>query len=50
MIDKLIEIVRCCGMEMNVEKTKVMRISRQPFPVEIMIDQQQQLENVEYFK
>jgi len=23
-------------MEMNVEKTKVMRISRQPFPVEIM--------------
>ena len=28
MIDKLIEIVRCYGMEMNVEKTKVMRISR----------------------
>jgi hypothetical protein len=27
------------GMEMNVEKTKVMRISRQPFPVIIMIDQ-----------
>jgi len=26
-------------MEMNVEKTKVMRISRQPFPVKIMIDQ-----------
>jgi hypothetical protein len=26
MIDKLIEIGRCCGMEMNVEKTKVMRI------------------------
>jgi hypothetical protein len=25
MIDKLIEIGRCCGMEMNVEKTKVMR-------------------------
>jgi len=33
MIDKLIEIERCCGVEMNVEKTKVMRISRQPFPV-----------------
>ena len=33
----------------NVEKTKVMRISRQPFPVEIMIDQKQ-LENVESFK
>jgi hypothetical protein len=24
---------------MNVEKTKVMRISRQPLPVKIMIDQ-----------
>ena len=34
---------------MNVEKTKVMRISRQPFSVKIMIDQQQ-LENVESFK
>ena len=49
MIDKLIEIGRCYGMEMNVKKTKVMRISRQPFPVKIMIDQKQ-LENVEYFK
>jgi len=39
MIDKLIEIGRCCGMEMNVDKTKVMRISRQPFPVKIMVDQ-----------
>jgi hypothetical protein len=28
-------------MEMNVEKTKVMRISRQPFPVKIMIVQKQ---------
>jgi hypothetical protein len=35
-------------MEMNVEKTKVMRISRRPSPVTIMIDQKQ-LENVEYF-
>jgi len=33
MIDKLIETGRCYGMEMNVEKTKVMRISRQPSPV-----------------
>jgi len=49
MIDKLIEIGGCHGMEMNVEKTKVMRISRQPFPVKIMIDQKQ-LENVESFK
>jgi len=49
MIDKLIEIGGCYGMEMNVEKTKVMRISNQPFPVKIMIDQKQ-LENVESFK
>jgi hypothetical protein len=49
MIDKLIEIGRCYGMEMNVEKTKVMRISRQPLPGKIMIDQKQ-LENVESFK
>jgi hypothetical protein len=33
MIDKLIEIARCYGMEMNVEKTNIMRISRQPLPV-----------------
>jgi hypothetical protein len=33
MIDKLIEIGRCYGMEMNVEKTKVMRISKQQSPV-----------------
>jgi hypothetical protein len=29
MIEKLIDIGRCYGKEMNVEKTKVMRISRQ---------------------
>jgi hypothetical protein len=45
MIDKLIETGGCYGMEMNVDKTKVMRISRQPFPLK-MIDQKQ-LENVE---
>jgi hypothetical protein len=44
MIDRLIEIGRCYGME----KTKVMRISRQLFPTQIMIDQNQ-LQNVEYF-
>ena len=49
MIDKLTEVGRCYGMEMNVEKTKVMRISIQPSPVTIMIDQKQ-LENVECFK
>jgi hypothetical protein len=36
-------------MELNVEKTKVMRISRQPLPVKIIIDQIQ-LQNVEAFK
>jgi hypothetical protein len=41
MIDKLIEIGGRYGMEMNVEKTKVMRISRQPIPVKIMIGQKQ---------
>jgi hypothetical protein len=35
-------------MEMNVEKIKVMKISRQTSPVQIMISQRQ-LENVEYF-
>ena len=49
MIDKLIETGGCYGMEMNVEKTKVMRISRQQFPVKIIIDQKQ-LENVESFE
>jgi len=34
---------------MNVEKTKVMRISSQPFLVKIMTDQKQ-LENVQLFK
>jgi hypothetical protein len=48
MIDTLIEMGRRCGLEMNVEKSKVMRISRQPFPIKIKIDQKQ-LENVEYF-
>ena len=49
MTDKLTEIGRCYGMEMNAEKTKVMRISRQQFPVKIMIEQKQ-LENLESFK
>jgi hypothetical protein len=48
MVDRLIEIERRYGMEMNVEKTEVMRFSRQPSPMKIMIDQKQ-LENMEYF-
>ena len=39
IIDKLIEIGSCYGMEMDLEETKVMKISRQPSPVTIMIDQ-----------
>jgi hypothetical protein len=45
IIDKLIKIGRCYGME----KTKVMRISEQPFLIKIIINQKQ-LENVEFFK
>jgi hypothetical protein len=39
MTDKPTEIGRSYGMEMNVDKTKVMRNSTQPFPVKLMIDQ-----------
>jgi hypothetical protein len=38
-IDKLIELGGCYGMEMNVEKTKIIRFSRQSFPVKIMMEQ-----------
>jgi len=49
MTDKLNESGRCYGMEMNVKKTKLMRISKQPLPVKIIIEQNQ-LENVGSFK
>ena len=49
MIDKLIETCRYYGMEVNVEKIKVMIISRQPSPVTNTIDQKP-LENVKCFK
>jgi hypothetical protein len=39
--DRLTEIGRRYGMEMNVQKTKVMIISRQPSPIQIMMDQKQ---------
>jgi hypothetical protein len=48
VIGGLIEMGRRCGMEMNVEETRVMRISRQPSPIQIMIDQKQ-LKSVKYF-
>ena len=47
VIDRLIEKGRCYEMEMNVGNTKVMRISRQPSPIQIMIHQKQP-GNVQY--
>jgi hypothetical protein len=49
MTDRVIEIGRCYGMDINVENTQVMRISKQPSPLQIMIDQNH-LEKVQYFK
>jgi hypothetical protein len=46
--DRLIETGRCYGMEMNVEKTNVMKTSKQPFPIHIRIHKKQP-KNVEYF-
>lgn len=37
-IDRLIEIIVYYGMEMIVEKTEVMRISKLPSPIQFMID------------
>jgi ABC-type cobalamin/Fe3+-siderophores transport system ATPase subunit len=48
-IERLIDVRRCYGMEMNVGmKTEVMRISRLPSLIRIMIGHKQ-LGNVEYF-
>jgi len=47
MIERLIEIWSCYGMEMNVEKTKMMRIWSQPSAIHIMIGHKQP-ENMEY--
>jgi hypothetical protein len=49
MIDKLIEIGRCYGMEMNVEKNKSNKIFNKTFRSKNLIDQKQ-LDNVESFK
>jgi hypothetical protein len=48
MTDGVIEVVRCCGMEMSVGETQVMKISRQPIPVHIVMDQKR-LENADLF-
>ena len=39
MIDRLIETRRRFEVDMNAGKTKVMRILRQPSPIQIMVDQ-----------
>jgi len=39
LIDRLIEIGRCCAMEMSVEKSKMVRISWKLSSILIMIDQ-----------
>jgi len=48
-LESLIETGRCYGIELNVGKTEVMRISKQLSRVQIVIDQKQP-ENVEYYK
>jgi hypothetical protein len=49
MIDKLIEVGRGYGMEINVEITKTIRISKQPTPLQMKIDKKP-VENVDKFK
>jgi hypothetical protein len=39
MIDRVIEIRRSYGREKDVEKTKEMRISRKPYKIQSMVDQ-----------
>jgi hypothetical protein len=39
MPDRLIKIGRYYGMEINLETTNVLRISRQPSPIQMMMDQ-----------
>jgi hypothetical protein len=48
MIESLIGIGRCNRMEMDVEKTNVMRNPRQPSTIQFMVGKKQQ-ENVKYF-
>jgi hypothetical protein len=41
MTDRLTETGRCCGMGMNVEITKVLKISKKPFPLQTVVVQKQ---------
>jgi hypothetical protein len=47
IIDRLIEVGMCYGIEINEEKPKIMRISRQSSPVHII--EQKLFENAECF-
>jgi hypothetical protein len=38
VFDRLVDFRRYCEMEMNVDRTKVMRILWKPFPAHILID------------
>jgi hypothetical protein len=49
IIDRLIEITVYYGMELNVEKTKVMRIPKLPSAIQFMIDQNPP-KNAKYLK
>ena len=49
MIDRPVEIGRYDGIEINVGKINVIRISREPPQLQIMTDEKQ-VNNVEYFK
>lgn len=49
MMDKLVERGREYGMKINIEKSKVMRISPRAGPLNITVENQQ-LEKVEHFK
>jgi hypothetical protein len=48
MIERQFAIERFCRMGTCVERTNMMRVSRQPSPIQIAIDQKQP-KNVEYF-
>jgi hypothetical protein len=41
MVVGVLELGMCSVMEINVETTKIMRISDQPSPLQIMVDQNQ---------
>jgi hypothetical protein len=38
MIGRLMETGRCCGVEMNVEESKTMKVSKQQSVVRIVVD------------